>query len=199
MKKAVYAMVFVFALGCVFSSLAFAFQPPVVKLERVDVAGIQQFFAKPQVGYKSEKEPGKPMAVGAMMNLAYIFGITNPNKEPIMLDELTFTTEWEGFDVNMALVYEDSWIPAGKTNQVRVVVTNEALPTIGNLMVGTGNVTKLQEMKTTAGAMVKKWWDNIGDFGFPIKVTNGKAVFQDEKGKEQSVSFTGEWGGAPKK
>jgi hypothetical protein len=176
-----------------FSVLPALAEPPVITLDRVEVATIQPFFAKPRVGFKDEKETGKDLPVGSILSLAYIFNIKNPTKAPIMLDEMTFTTEFEGFEVNTALVYDDSWIPGGKTNQLRVVVTNEALPTIGSLSVGAGNVTKLQEMKTTPAEIAKKWWETIGDFSFPITVTAGTALFKDEKGKEIRVSFSGKW------
>ncbi len=175
---------------------AMALEAPVITLDKVEVASIQPFFVKPRIDYKNEKEPGKDLAAGGMLNLAYILDIKNPNKEPVMLDELTFTTAFDGFDVNTAIVYENSWIPAGKTNQLRVVVTNETLPTIGSLSVGTQNVARMQEMKVTAGALVKKWWDTVGDFAFPITVTGGTALFKDEKGKEIHATFTGAW---PKK
>lgn len=168
-------------------------EPPVITLDRVEVATIQPFFAKPRVGFKDEKETGKDLPVGSILSLAYIFNIKNPTKAPVMLDEMTFTTEFEGFEVNTALVYDDSWIPPGKTNQLRVVVTNEALPTILSLSVGAGNAAKLQEMKKTPAEMAKKWWDTIGDFSFPIAVTAGTALFKDEKGKEIQVSFSGKW------
>jgi len=175
---------------------AMALEAPVITLERVEVASIQPFFVKPRVEYKDEKEPGKELAAGGILNLAYILNIKNPNKAPVMLDELTFTTAFEGFDVNTAIVYEDSWIPGGKTNQLRVVVTNETLPTIGSLSVGAENVARVQEMKATAGALVKKWWESVGDFAFPITVTGGTALFKDEKGKEIQATFKGDW---PKK
>lgn len=170
---------------------ALAFEAPKITLERVEVASIQPFFVKPRVGFKDEKETGKDMPVGSILSLAYILNINNTNKEPVMLDEMTFTAEFDGFEVNTALIYEDAWIPAGKSNQLRVVVTNEALPTIGSLSVGAGNVTKLQEMKTTPAAMVKKWWETIGDFPFPITISGGTALFKDEKGKEVQATFTG--------
>jgi hypothetical protein len=176
-----------------FSVLPALAEPPVITLDRVEVATIQPFFAKPRVGFKDEKETGKDLPVGSILSLAYIFNVKNPTKAPVMLDEMTFTTEFEGFEVNTALVYDDSWIPPGKTNQLRVVVTNEALPTIGSLSVGAGNVTKLQEMKTTPAEIAKKWWETIGDFSFPIAVTAGTALFKDEKGKEIQVSFSGKW------
>lgn len=171
-----------------------AIQAPVITLERVEVAAIQPFFAKPRVGYKSEQEPGKDESVGSILNLAYILNIKNPNKEPVMLDEMTFTTTFEGIEVNTAMVYEDAWIPGGKTNQLRVVVTNEALPTILSLSVGSEAAERLKEMKTTPGAIAKKWWETVGDFAFPIEVTGGTATFKDEKGKELRVSFSGKWG-----
>jgi len=111
-----------------------------------------------------------------------------------MLDEMSFTTTFEGIEVNTAMVYEDSWIPGGKTNQLRVVVTNEALPTILALSVGSEAAEKLKEMKSTPGATAKKWWDTVGDFTFPIEVTGGSALFKDEKGKEVRSTFSGKWG-----
>lgn len=195
MKKAVTIIVaIVAAFG--FTVLPAMAQQPVITLERVEVAAIQPFFMKPRVDYKNEKETGKDLPVGAMLNLAYILGIKNPGKAPVMLDELSFTTAFEGFEVATPMVYEDQWIPPGKTNELRVVVASETMPTVGNLMVGAGNVTRMQEMKTNAGALVKKWWETVGDFAFPIEVSNGTALFRDAKGKEIRVTFTGKW---PKK
>lgn len=171
----------------------FALEAPVVTLERVDVASIQPFFVKPRIEFKNEKEPGKEIAAGSILNLAYIFNVKNPNKEALMLDEMAFTTLFEGFEVNTAFYYEDAWIPGGKTNQVRVVVTNETLPTIGSLSVGAGNVEKLKEMKVSAGAIVKKWWETIGDFSFPVEVVGGTALFKTEKGDEIRSVFVGKF------
>ncbi|HMK35712.1 MAG TPA: hypothetical protein VK463_11640 [Desulfomonilaceae bacterium] len=175
---------------------ALALQPPVITLDRVEVANIQPFFAKPRVGFKDANDPGKDLNVGAMLNMAYILNIKNPNKEPVMLDELTFTTAFDGFDVNTAIAYEDSWIAPGKANEVRIVVTNETVATIGSLSVGAQNVARVQEMKTTPAELVKKWWETVGDFAFPITVTGGTALFKDEKGKEIQATFSGAW---PKK
>ncbi|MCX5873551.1 MAG: hypothetical protein NTY51_10030 [Deltaproteobacteria bacterium] len=195
MKKGA-VLVTVLLVSLSFVSLCFASENPVITLERVDVASIQPFFVKPRVEFKNEKEPGKELPAGAILNMAYIFSIKNPGKAPIMLDELTFSTAFDGFEINTAFAYEDIWIPAGKTNQLKVITTNETLPTITSLMVGADNVQKIQEMKATAGALVKKWWENVGDFSFPIEVTAGTALFKDEKGKELRVTFTGKW---PKK
>lgn len=176
---------------------AVALEAPVVTLERIEVASIQPFFVAPRIGYKSEKEPGEEMkkpGYSSTLNLAYVFNIKNPNKQPVMLDEMQFTAEFEGFEVNTALAYEDAWIPAGKTNQLRVVSTTEAFPTMVSLMVGAENSARIQKMNTSAGALVKKWFDAVSDFSFPIGVTNGTALFKDEKGKEMRSTFSATWG-----
>lgn len=193
MKKSVFTVINCLIAMSFLVVPVFALDAPVITLERVDVASIQPFFVKPRIEYKDEKEPGKELAAGAILNLAYIFNIKNPNKEPLMLDELTFSTVFEGFEVNTAFSYEDSWIPGGKTNQLRVVVTNETLPTIGSLSVGSGNVEKLKEMKVGAGAITKKWWDSVGDFSFPIEVVGGTALFKTEKDKEIRSVFVGKF------
>ena len=177
---------------------ALAENKPVITLEKVEIASIAPFYVKPRIGYKSEKEPGEVKKYGysSMMSVAYVFNVKNPGKKPIMLDELQFTVAFDGFDVNTPMVYEKSWIPAGKTNQLRVVVTNEAFPTIVSLSVGADFVNRIKEMKTSAGALVSKWWKDIPDFSFPIAVKNGTAKFEDEKGKELQVTFSADW---PKK
>ncbi|MFA6222064.1 MAG: hypothetical protein WC647_07095 [Desulfomonilaceae bacterium] len=196
MKKGAFLGATALLVSFALASLCLAFEAPVVTLDRVEVASIQPFFVKPRVEYKNEKEPGKELPAGGILNMAYIFNIKNPNKTPVMLDELTFSTAFEGYEINTAFSYEDSWIPGGKTNQLKVVTTNETLPTITSLMVGAENSQKIQQQKTSAGALVKKWWENVGDFSFPIEVTAGTALFKDDKGKEMRVTFSGKF---PKK
>ncbi len=114
MKKGAVLIATAFLVSLAFISACMAFEAPVITLDRIEVASIQPFFVKPRVDYKDEKEPGKVLAAGAILNMAYIFNIKNPNKTPVMLDELTFSTAFDGFEVNTAFSYDDSWIPAGK-------------------------------------------------------------------------------------
>lgn len=199
MKKTLMLVaVFLVTLGLtVLPTLA---KPPEITLERVEVASIQPFYMNPKIAVPTKEDPkkteDKPMAVGysATMSVAYILNIKNTDKEPVMLDEITFTTNFEGFDTNTVTAYEDSWIPGGKTNQVRILAVYEAHPTVLSLMVGSESVEKMKEMKTTAGALVKKWFEQISDFSFPIAITGGTALFKDAKGKEIRVNFAGKWG-----
>ena len=175
---------------------ALAAEPPVVTLDRVEVASIQPFFVKPLIKDKEGNPKEMTYGYSSTMNVAYVFNIKNPNKESVQLGDLQFTTAFDGFDINTVTSYDNMWIPGGKTNQWRVVVSNEAFPTIVSLMVGAEHAARITEMKTSAGALVSKWWNGISDFSFPITVTNGTALFKDEKGKETRATFTGKW---PKK
>ena len=175
---------------------ALAAEAPKITLDRVEVASIQPFFVKPLIKDKEGNPKEMTYGYSSTMNVAYVFDIKNPNKEAIQLNELQFTTAFDGFDVNTVTSYDNMWIPGGKTNQWRVIVTNEAFPTIVSLMVGAEHAARIAEMKTSAGALVSKWWNGISDFSFPITVGNGTALFKDEKGKEMRATFTGSW---PKK
>ena len=172
---------------------ALALDPPVITLERVEVASMQPYF---QTAAKTKTKEGKETVYkgGSILNTAYILKIKNPNKVPVMLDELSFTIAFDGFDVNTVTSYEDSWIPAGKTNQLRVLATNEARPTMLSLLVAAPHVDRIKKMKTKAPALVAKWWYNIADFSFPVEISNGTAVFEDEKGNQVRSTFTGKWG-----
>ncbi|MBI5583583.1 MAG: hypothetical protein HY892_07145, partial [Deltaproteobacteria bacterium] len=67
---------------------AAAAKPPVVKLERVDIANYWSFYLDPK-----EKR-------GSGMNLAFVFSMENPNNFKMMLDDLKFTVSFEEFEVN---------------------------------------------------------------------------------------------------
>jgi hypothetical protein len=184
---------------------ALAVDPPKIELERVEVATIQPFFISPKIAVPTKDDPkkmeDKVMAAGytATLNTAYVLKITNPNKAPIMLDELTFTVSFDGFDVNTVTSYEDMWIPGGKANFLRVIATNEANPTIGSLSVGSEWVERAQKMGKKPAELVKKWFDSISDFDFPVEVKDGTAVFKTEDGKELRASFSGKFGKAAEK
>lgn len=169
-------------------------KPPIVTLEHVEIATIQPFYMVPRIGFKDCKNPGKVGKYGysSTLNVAYILNMKNPNAFPIMLEDMTFTTAFDGFDVNTPMVYEDQWIPAGKSNQLRVVVTNEAFNTMVSLMVGSMWATKIKKMGTTQGAVVKKWWTTIGDFAFPITV-KGTATFVCPDGSTVLAYFKGKF------
>ncbi|UCG79820.1 MAG: hypothetical protein JSV60_07510, partial [Desulfobacterales bacterium] len=93
------------------------FQAPVVTLNWVEVAHYWGWW------YFSKKiEPTKGTAgnYGAPLDLAFIFDVNNPNPYPVLMQNLRFTVAFEEFDLNTVGSAEMQWIPAGKTNQLRV-------------------------------------------------------------------------------
>lgn len=167
---------------------------PVIKLERVEIA------------HNWVNPKGKPAyflntkeKTGSIMDLAFVFAVTNPNRGAIMLDDLSFTMGFEGFELMMPMVYEDIWL-AGKgmfgkpkTSYIRVHATFDSYTTLLALLVPSQNVARLKKMGVKHVNLIKKWWTEVGDFAFPIEVTNGVARFADSKGNEILSHFSGKW------
>jgi hypothetical protein len=133
--------------------------------------------------YFSKKiEPTKGTAgdYGAPLDVAFILDIENPNPYPVMMEYLKFTVAFEEFDLNTVMCTEPQWIPAGKTNQLRVHAMFDGRQSLLSLLVTGG--FKLQEkgMGAGPGGALKQlgaWWEAIPEFSFPIHVKEGSAVF----------------------
>jgi hypothetical protein len=151
-----------------------AAKAPVVKLERVDIANIQSFYLDP----KERK--------GAVMNLAFIFALENPNNYRIMLDDLKFTVAFEEFELNTIIVYEDNYVPAKTTDYLRTNAFFDSMAAFLTLAVTKGH--RLVEMGKKPDEMLKRWWEEVADFKFPITV-NGTATFVGPDGKSMIVPF----------
>jgi hypothetical protein len=166
--------------GCQSMQLAEKAQPPQVTLDRVEVAhswvsGVEG--VKPEFYIDGKEKRGSPM------DLAFIFNLYNPNPYKMKLDELRFTMAFEEFELIEPTVYEDQWIPAETTNQVRVHATFDAYTTLLAMLVPAGNVERWQKMGVKPAALIKKWWTDVGDFSFPIQIKNGVATFVRPDGK----------------
>ncbi|MEK6529340.1 MAG: hypothetical protein AABZ48_00495 [candidate division NC10 bacterium] len=143
---------------------------PKVELERVDVAA---YF-----GYAAP--PGRLPLV-----LAFVFNVTNPTGRTITLDELKFSYSFEAkpgefFALNTPTVYDTMHIPAGATNQVRVVSVLDSAIVPATLAVTSG--FRLQALDLKGPDVVKMWWEKIGDFEYRIKVSEGTAMFSGPGG-----------------
>ncbi len=159
-------------------------KPPIVTLDSVEVAhywGYWWFHKK-----KSKPIKGKLQGhTGAPLDLAFIFNITNPNPYPVELNGFKFTISFEEFELNTVNYYETMWIPAGKTNQLRVHAMFDVATAM--LSLGVTGGFKLKAKKMSLWAQLEKWWTGIQSFSFPIKVSNGTAMFTNDG---QSVMST---------
>ena len=153
-----------------------AVKAPIIKLERVDVANIQPFYLD------------APTKRGSMLNLEFVFTLENPNNFRVMLDEIKFSVNFEDFYMASVANYDDNYIPAKTTDYFRVNNYFE-VPTAMNTLRTIGG-EQLKEKNLKPDDLLKKWWDEIGDFTFPIKV-GGSAVFVGPDGKSMTVPFEG--------
>lgn len=147
---------------------------PTVALDNVEV---DHYWGYWYISQKTEPTKGKLTAnVGAPLDLAFIFAITNPNPFPVQIENLKFTVAFEDFELNTVIAYETMWIPPRQTNQYRVHAMFDVATSF--LSLGVTGGFKLQEKKISAWDQLEQWWTGIPSFAFPIQVTNGTASFK---------------------
>jgi len=148
------------------------FKNPVVTLDSMEVA---HAFGYWYFSNKVQPTKGKPDNVGAPLDLAFTFNIENPNKYPVLLENLKFTVAFEEFDLNTVGTNAAQWIPPGKTNQVKVHAHFDVRQSLLSLLVTGG--FKLKEKGTNAFEALEKWWTGIPNYEIPIQVKEGSAIF----------------------
>jgi len=160
---------------------------PVVALESVQVTQYNGYWY-----YDAKVTPtkGKAGANSAMLPMAFLFNITNPNDYPIKLDGLGFSVAFEDFEVNMVNAFETQWIPAGKTNQISVISILDVQQVLLSLLIPNYELVKAKN--TTAWALLEKWWTEIPNMTVPIEVKKGAATFKAD-GVEKVVPFIGKF------
>jgi len=163
------------------------FKPPVVSLESVQVTQYNGYWY-----YDAKITPvkGKAGANGAMLPMAFLFNIKNPNDYPVKLDGFGFTVAFEGFEVNMVNAFETQWIPAGKTNQLSVMSIVDVQQVLLSLLIPSHEQVKAKN--TNAWALLEKWWVEIPNITVPIGVEKGAATFMAD-GVQKVVPFTAKY------
>ncbi len=163
------------------------FKDPVVTLDYVDVA---HYFGWWYYTPKVKPTKGKAGHNAAPLDYAFILNIENPNSYPVKLDGLKFACIIDGFEVNSGYSTEAMWIPAGKTNQLRVEVLFDPRGTMMSLGIVAG-----QQLKAKGVGLwdaLEKIWTQAPDFSFPVGVTQGAAIFKAD-GVTKVVGFEGSY------
>jgi hypothetical protein len=154
------------------------FETPVVTLNSVEVA---HYWGWWYFSNKVEPTKGKAGKYGAPLDLAFVFEIQNSNPYPVMVEGLKFTVAFEEFDLNTVSSNEVQWIPAGKTNQLRVHAMFDGQQSLLSLLVTGGFKLEEKGMGAGPGGALKQletWWLGVPEFSFPIHVKEGSAVFK---------------------
>jgi hypothetical protein len=148
------------------------FKSPTVTLSHVE---LDHYFGWWFYGAKVTPDKGKAGNNGAPLDYAFIYDITNPNNYPVMLDGFSFSVAFEDFPLNRVIAPETMWIPAGKTNQIRVHALFGVRAVQMSLLVTGG--FKLKEKGVSFWDQLEKWWTGAPNFSFPLNVNEGSAVF----------------------
>jgi len=176
MKKrlALYISIF-FGLGMLFSSCATApaptasnFQAPVIKLASFEVPQYDEYWyyaasVAPTKGNKGDR--------GAPLPMSFLFDIHNPNPFPVLLNSLTYTVVIDKeFEVITSNVNDSMWIPAGKTDQVRITTLITVRSALTGLLLA--NAPALKAKGWDAWTTLERWWVQVPQFGVPVGVKN---------------------------
>jgi len=159
------------------------FKAPVVSLESVQVTQYNGFW---YYDAKATPTKGKAGANSAMLPMAFLFNITNPNDYPVKLDGFGFTVAFDDFEVNMVNAFETQWIPAGKTNQLSVMSIVDVQQVLLSLLIP--NAEKVKAKNTNAWNLLEKWWTEIPNMTVPIGVEKGAATFTAD-GVQKVIPF----------
>jgi hypothetical protein len=191
-RKIALMIAFFFGAGLIFISCAGMqtkpteanFRVPVISLESVQVTQYNGYWY-----YDAKITPvkGKAGANSAMLPMAFLFNIANPNDYPVKLDGFGFTVAFEGFEVNLVNAFETQWIPAGKTNQLSVMSIVDVQQVLLSLLIPSYEQVKAKN--TNAWALLEKWWTEIPNMTVPIGVEKGAATFTAD-GVQKIVPFT---------
>jgi len=186
-KKIIFASLCVLLIGTLMLACATGSKPtkanfkaPAVTLNNVDVSHYWGWWY-----FSNKVKPTKGTAgnYGAPLDLAFVFDVHNPNNFPVMMDGFRFTIAFEEFDLNTVSSNETQWIPAGKTNQVRVHAMFDGRQSLLSLLVTGG--FKLKEKGVSVWDQLETWWVGAPALTFPIHVKEGSAVFK--AGEQVSV------------
>ena len=151
------------------------FKDPLIGLDHLEISYYTGYYY-----FSEEVKPtrGKADNYGAPLLMAFIYKIHNPNPYPVMLDGFSFTVKFEDLKVNHVIAPDAMWIPAVKTNLLRVPAMFDTRQTLLALILP--EATKLNNKKISPWDALEKWWTGAPDFTYRISVTEGAAVFRAE-------------------
>ena len=159
--------------GCAATPSEKNFTDPTITLSHVEVPYYVGYY---YLSSKVKPTKGNAGNYGAPMIMAFIFDIANNTGYPIELDGFKFSVQFDGFEVNTVSSPETMWIPAGKTNQVRVPAVFDTRQTLLTLLLP--GAMMLKEKGISPWDALEKWWTGAPDFSYPVSVAEGAAVFK---------------------
>lgn len=180
-KRLTWIIILLCGAGLVFTSCAGMqtkatdgnFKPPAVKLVGFEVPQYDGYWyyakaVKPTKGNEDDR--------GAPLPMSFLFSIENPNPYPVMLEGVTYTV---AFDKDFELITTNNndsyWIPAGKTDQVRLNTLITVRSALTALLLA--NAPLLKAKGWDAFATLERWWKDVPNGNTPVFVKNASFTF----------------------
>lgn len=160
------------------------FKAPMISLVSFEVPQYDEYW---YYDAKVATVKGKAGNRGAPLPMSFVFAIQNPNPFPVLLEGITYTVAFDmEFDVITTNSAEKNWIPAGKTDEVRVstMVTVESVRT--NLALVGG--TRLKERNQSPWDLMERWWTGVPNLTTVVTIKECNFTFS-ANGATKAVPF----------
>lgn len=180
-KRQALVMALVFGLGVILVSCAGMtvkptagnFKDPVITLESFEVPQYDEYWyfaksVKPTKGAAGDR--------GAPLPLSFLFNVQNPNPYPIKLEGITYTVAFDkDFDMITTNNNDSYWIPAGKTDQVRLTTLITARSALVGLLLA--NAVQLKAKGWSPWDALERWWNGVPDTSVPVTIKQCSFTF----------------------
>jgi hypothetical protein len=191
-KRLALLTICLFSLGLVLASCAGVetkptasnFKTPVIKLASFEVPQYDEYWY-----YAKSVKPtkGKEGDRGAPLPMSFLFEIQNPNDYPVLLEGITYTVAFDkDFEVITTNVNDSYWIPADKTDQVRVSTFITVRSALTGLLLA--NAVALKKKGWSPWDALERWWNGVPNAKVPVTVKEASFSFRAD-GVSKAVPF----------
>ncbi len=180
-KRLAWIIILLCTTGLVFTSCAGVqtkategnFKAPAVKLTSFEVPQYDGYWyyakaVKPTKGKEDDR--------GAPLPMSFLFTVENPNPYPVVLEGVTYTVAFDNdFELITTNNNDSYWIPAGKTDQVRLNTLITVRSALTALLLA--NAPLLKNKGWEAFSTLERWWQDVPNGTCPVTVKNASFTF----------------------
>ncbi len=160
------------------------FTPPVVKLVSFEVPQYDSYW---YFGKAVKPTKGEVGDRGAPLPMSFLFEIQNPNPFPVLLEGVTYSVAFDDeFEVMTTNNSDSNWIPAGKTDQVRLDTMITVQSALTTLLLP--NAPALKSKGWDAWQTLERWWKDVPMGKTPVTVKNATFSFRAD-GMSKAIPF----------
>ena len=174
-KKLVLMTVLIFCLSVALMSCVTMQVKPTEKNFIAPKITLESFSVPQYDGYwyiskKTKPTKGGAGDRGAFLPMSFVFKIQNPNPYPINLEEIKYSVVFDKDFVMMTTADQMSnWIPAGKSDEVRVTTMITVRSALLGLLLA--NKMELVKRKWEMWGTLEKWWKGVPEGTTPVTLT----------------------------